>query len=115
MKALMLPAALLALAAPALAQEERAVTMDEVPPTVMEAALAETRGAADFTEVALDDGVREPSGSTDEGTGHEADVMEDGTTEEVEREIAQGDPPAAVAATLEAELAGLTTDEDAAG
>ena len=66
MKTLMIPATLLALAAPALAQEETTMTMDEVPPSVMEAALAEKLGAADFTAVATDDGVYEFAGSTDE-------------------------------------------------
>lgn len=110
MKTLKLSAALLALAAPAVAQEETNVAMEEVPPAVMEVANAQKLGAADFTAVAMDEGVYEFSGTMDDGMGYEIDVTEAGSVEEVEKEIALDALPEPVAAALEAELAGFVPD-----
>jgi hypothetical protein len=107
--ALSLSAALVlsAAAAAATAQEETPMTMDQVPAAVMEAARAANTTGADFTSVALDDGIYEFAGTTADGMGFEIDVAEDGTIEEIERQIAYDALPEAVRAALEAEMPGF--------
>ncbi len=109
MKTLLSTAALLLLATVAAAQEETTMTMDEVPANIMEVANANANGMT-FETVALDDGVYEFAATGEDGMGYEVDVTEDGTVEEIEREIAMDALPAEVTAALEAELAGFTPD-----
>ena len=115
MKALLLGAAVSALASVALAQEETTMTLEEVPQAAMDAAMAQLEGAgitATFDTVAMDDDegtmTYELSGTMEDGMMVEVDVLEDGTIEEIEREIAMDALPAEVAAALEAELPGFT-------
>lgn len=110
MTKLHLASALIVLGTAAAAQEETTMTMEEVPAAVMEAATAANTMGADFTSVAMDDGVYEFAGTGADGMGFEVDVMEDGSIEEVERQIAMEALPAEVAAALEAEMAGFTPD-----
>lgn len=112
MKAILLATAALALSPAAFAQEadESAMTMEEVPAAVMEAATAANTMGAEFTAVALDDGVYEFAGTGSDGLGFEVDVMEDGTIEEIEKQITVDALPAEVSAALEAELAGFVPD-----
>ncbi len=109
MKTLLSTAAILLLAGAAAAQEETTMTMDQVPANILEVANANADGMT-FESVAMDDGVYEFAATTAEGTGYEVDVTEDGTVEEIEREIAMDALPAEVTAALEAELAGFTPD-----
>ena len=115
MKALLLGAAVSALASVALAQEETTMTLEEVPQAAMDAAMAQLEGAgitATFDTVAMDDDegtmTYELSGTMEDGMMVEVDVLEDGTFEELEREIAMDSLPAEEAAALEAELPGFT-------
>lgn len=110
MNTLRLLVAVLALATAASAQEETTMTMEEVPVAVMEAATAANTMGTEFESVAMDDGVYEFAGTGSDGMGYEVDVMEDGTIEEVERQIDASALPAEVAAALEAEMAGFTPD-----
>lgn len=103
-------AALLSVAAAAQAQEETAMTMEEVPAAVMEAATAANTMGTEFESVAMDDGVYEFAGTGSDGMGYEVDVMEDGTIEEVEKQVSMDALPAEVTAALEAEMAGFTPD-----
>lgn len=115
MKTLLTAAASLALAAAAAqAQEETAMTLEEVPQPALDAAMAmleEAGISTTFDAVALDDDegtmTYEMSGMMEDGMKVEVDVLEDGTVEELEREIAIDALPAEVAATLEAELPGF--------
>ena len=107
---LLVTTALLALATAAAAQEETTMTMEEVPAAVMEAATAANAMGTEFESVAMDDGIYEFAGTGSDGMGYEVDVMEDGTVEEVERQIEASALPAEVAAALEAEMAGFTPD-----
>jgi hypothetical protein len=107
---LLATAALLAAATAAAAQEETTMTMEEVPANVMEAATAANTMGTEFESVSMDDGVYEFAGTGSDGMGYEVDVMEDGTVEEVERQIEASALPAEVAAALEAEMAGFTPD-----
>lgn len=88
------------------AQEEATVAMEDVPPAVMEAAMANANGIT-FDTVAMDDGVYEFAGKMASGMGMEVDVMEDGTIEEIEEQIDVAALPAEVSATLTASLAGF--------
>jgi hypothetical protein len=114
MKALLLGAALSALASAALAQEETTMTLEEVPQAAMDAAMAQLEEAgitATFDTVAMDDdeGTMTYELSGTHGGRHdvEVDVLEDGTFEELEREIAMDALPPEVTAALEQELPGL--------
>lgn len=110
MKTLLATAALIALAAAASAQEETAMTMDQVPANIMEAATAANTFGTEFASVAMDGTVYEFAGTGSDGMGYEVDVLEDGSVEEVERQIAPEALPAPVAAALEAEMAGFVPD-----
>lgn len=100
-------AATLAVSGAAVAQEEATVAMADVPPVVMEAAMANANGVT-FDTVAMDDGVYEFAGKMASGMGLEVDVREDGTIEEVEEQIDAAALPAEVAAALESNMAGFT-------
>jgi hypothetical protein len=114
MKALLLGAAVSALASVALAQEETTMTLEEVPQAAMDAAMAQLEGAgitATFDTVAMDDDegtmTYELSGTMEDGMMVEVDVLEDGTFEELEREISMEALPTEVTTALEAELPGF--------
>ena len=114
MKALLLGAALSALASAALAQEETTMTLEEVPQAAMDAAMAQLTEAgitATLDTVATDDDegtmTYELSGTMEDGMTVEVDVLEDGTFEELEREIAMDALPPEVVAALEQELPGF--------
>ncbi len=107
---LLAAAVLLSVATVAGAQEETTMTMEEVPAAVMEAATAANAMGTEFESVTMDDGVYEFAGTGSDGMGYEVDVMEDGTVEEIERQIEASALPAEVAAALEAEMAGFTPD-----
>jgi len=106
MKSALLSVAVMALASAAVAQEETTMAMEDVPAAVMEAAMANAMDVT-FDTVAMDEGVYEFAGTMEDGMGLEIDVMEDGSIEEVEKQIAMEALPAEVMATLEAELAGF--------
>ena len=102
-------------AGPVLAQsssaEENKLDMAEVPPAAMDAALveAEKHGVtnAEFSSVALDGEIYEFQTTASSGMALEIDVMEDGSIDEVEEEIAMDDVPSAVSEALDTELAGF--------
>ena len=103
-------AAALGLAAPALAQEENEISMDQVPQAAMEAAQAKAEGI-EFTKAQMDDDegteTYELSGTMENGMAIEVDVLADGTVEEVEEEIEMSEVPQEVTAALEQNLAGF--------
>lgn len=95
------------LALPALAQEEGEMSMDEVPQEVMSAAEEANSIGCEFESAAMDEGTYELAGTMQGGMGCEIDVLEDGTIDEVEEEIAMEDVPEAVSSTLESEMSGF--------
>lgn len=107
---MLIAAAAVGLAAPALAQEEATISMDEVPAAALEAAEANANGVA-FTSVALDDDegteTYEFSGEMESGMMLEVDVLADGTIEEIEEEIEMSAVPEAVSTTLMENLEGF--------
>jgi uncharacterized membrane protein YkoI len=112
MKKLLLTAAALGLAAPAFAQEENTVSMDEVPEAAMTAATENApEGITEFESVQIDDDggteTYEFAATKEDGMGIEVDVLADGTLEEVEEEIAMEAVPQPVSATLESEASGF--------
>lgn len=112
MKRLLITAAALALAAPALAQEESQISMDEVPEAALAAAQENApAGISEFESVRLDDDggaeTYEFAATKDDGMGVEVDVLADGTLEEVEEEVAMEAVPQQVSATLDSEASGL--------
>jgi hypothetical protein len=110
MNKFLLTVAAVAMASAAQAQEETAMTMEEIPPTVMEAANAANTMGGTFESVAMDDGVYELAGTLESGMGFEVDVAEDGSVEEVEEQIEASELPEAVAAALEENLPGFAPD-----
>ena len=91
MKRLFLLAAIVAtLAMPALAQDMKPITLNDVPPHVIAAALAAANGVK-FVKVQIEyeDGaaIYEFSGKLPNGKTYEVDVFHDGAIEEVEEEI----------------------------
>lgn len=108
MKKFLITAAALGLAAPALAQEEDSISMDEVPEAAMTAAQENApEGITEFESVQLDGETYEFAATKEDGTAVEVDVMADGTLDEIEEEVAMEAVPQPVAATLDAEAAGL--------
>lgn len=112
MKTLMIAAAAFALAAPALAQEENEVSMDEVPEAAMQAALDNAPGGqTEFDSVAIDPDddteTYEFAGTMENGMGFEVDVLADGTVEEIEEEITMEEVPEEVTAALEENATGF--------
>jgi len=110
MNKFLIATAVLTFGTAATAQEETTMTMEEVPPTVMEAATAANNMGTEFESVAMDDGVYEFAGTGSDGMDYEIDVMEDGSIEEVEKQIAMEALPAEVTTALEAEMAGFTPE-----
>jgi hypothetical protein len=110
MKHILLAAAAFGLAAPAFAQDEQKITMDQVPAAAMEAAKAQA-GSMEFTAVAMDNdegtATYELSGKMENGMAMEIDVLEDGTIEEIEEQIEMSAVPVAVTTALESNLAGF--------
>lgn len=110
MKNILLAAAAFSLAAPAFAQEEQTMTMEQVPAAAMAAAKAQA-GSMEFTAVAMDDDegtqTYELSGKMANGMAMEVDVLADGTIEEVEEQVEMSAVPATVTAALETNLAGF--------
>jgi hypothetical protein len=104
MKRLFLLAAIAAtLAMPALAQDMKPITLNDVPPHVIAAALAAANGVK-FAKVQIEyeDGadIYEFSGKLPNGKAYEVDVFHDGAIEEVEEEIDMAAVPPAVRETL---------------
>ncbi|WBU55591.1 PepSY domain-containing protein [Paracoccus sediminicola] len=99
------------LAAPAFAQDEETMSLEEVAAAAMEAAQAAMPDAS-FESASLDDDegtdTYEIAGVTSDGTAIEVDVLEDGTVEEIEEEVALEDLPDAVTAAWEENMAGVT-------
>lgn len=100
-----------ALAAPAFAQDEQEITLEDVPAAAMEAAQAAMPDVT-FETVGFDDdegtATYELAGANADGTMIEVDVLEDGTIEEIEEEVALEDLPEAVTAAWEENMAGVT-------
>ena len=111
MKQHLLAAAAIVLAVPAFAQEERTITMDQVPAVALEAAKARANGV-EFTAVAMDDDegtdTYELSGKKANGMAIEVDVLADGTIEEVEEQVEMSAVPEVVKSALQENLAGFT-------
>lgn len=116
--------AALALALPALAQEENMMKMEDAPAAAMDAAKANANGV-EFETVQMDpDGetdTYEFAGKLESGMAYEVDVLADGTIEEIEEQIEMDAVPEAVKSALEAEMAGfepefieMSTREDGA-
>ena len=101
----------LAVVSPAFAQEESTMSVTEVPAAAMTAAQGAAPGVT-FSSAAMDDDegtqTYELSGQDASGKHIEVDVLADGTVEEVEQQIDIADLPAAVKATWDAEMAGVT-------
>lgn len=100
----------LALAAPALAQEETKLDMSAVPAAAMEAAQKAVQGVTfETAQMDKDEGTDtyELGAKLSSGKHIEVDVLADGTIEEVEEEITAAELPAEVKATLDKELAGF--------
>jgi hypothetical protein len=102
----------IAMAGPAIAQEENEIAMEEIPAEAMDAA----QGAADgigctFESAAMDDDggteTIEISGTMEDGMECEVDVLADGTVEEVEEQIGMEMVPDAVASALDSEMSGF--------
>lgn len=115
MQKFLVTAAVLGLAAPAFAQEESQISMDEVPQVAMDAAQAEADAmGVSFENVQVDDDqgtmTYELSGQMENGMMLEIDVLEDGTVEEIEEEVEMSAVPQEVAATLEENLSGFQPD-----
>ena len=115
MQKLLVTVGVLGIAAPAFAQEENQISMDEVPQAAMEAAQAEAEAmGVSFENVQMDDDegttTYELSGQMDNGMTLEIDVLEDGTVEEIEEEIEMSALPQEVSATLEENLSGFQPD-----
>lgn len=115
MQMFLITAAVLGLAAPAFAQEESQVGMDEVPQVAMDAAQAEADAmGVSFENVQVDDDegtmTYELSGPMESGMMVEIDVLEDGTVEEIEEEVEMSAVPQEVTATLEENLSGFQPD-----
>ena len=106
MKTLFCTTALSVFALAAFAQEETSIPMDQVPAVVAEAAMANAMGVT-FDNIQLDDGVYEFSGAMTNGMMLEVDVIEDGSIEEIEEQIAADMLPPAVAAALVANFEGF--------
>lgn len=105
--------AVLGLAAPAYAQEENEMSMEEVPAAAMEAAQANANGV-EFESVAMDPDAGtdtyEFAGTMENGMAYEVDVLADGTIEEIEEEIEMDALPEEVMTALEENLSGFTPD-----
>ncbi|WP_168217466.1 PepSY domain-containing protein [Paracoccus liaowanqingii] len=115
MQKLLATVAALGFAAPAFAQEESQMSMEEVPQTVMEAAQseAETRNVTlESVQMDSDQGTEtyELSGTMENGMMFEIDVLEDGTVEEIEEEVEMSAVPEEVSAALEENLPGFQPD-----
>lgn len=110
MKKLVIVAAALAFASPALGQEESEVSLEEVPAAALEAAQAKAEGV-EFIKAQIDNDegteTYELSGTAENGKAIEVDVLADGTIEEVEEEIDASELPQEVSAALEENLAGF--------
>lgn len=112
MKHAVLIASALALATPALAQEETKVELSAVPAAAMEAAQKAAPGVTfETANIDNDEGTEtyELTGKLASGKQVEVDVLADGTIEEVEEEIDAAAVPAEVQATLDKELAGFAS------
>lgn len=103
----------LALAAPALAQEESKIEMSAVPAAAMEAAQKAAQGVTfETAQIDNDEGTEtyELGGKLSSGKHIEVDVLADGKIEEIEEEIDAAALPAEVKATLDKELAGFAPE-----
>lgn len=103
----------LALAAPAMAQEETRVELSAVPAAAMQAAQKAAQGVTfETATMDNDEGTEtyELGGKLSSGKAIEVDVLADGTIEEVEEEIDAAALPAEVKATLDKELAGFAPE-----
>jgi hypothetical protein len=110
MNKLLITAAVLALATPALAQEENTIELTAVPKPAMDAAMANANGVTfDAAQIDDDEGTEtyELSGKMASGMTLEIDVLADGTLEEIEEQIDVAALPAEVAAALEQNLPGF--------
>lgn len=105
-------AAALGFLAPVSAEDD--ASPDEAPATVKAAAMAAVPGG-ELTELSIDedDGVKvyEFDAVTADGDAVEIDVLEDGTVEEIEQEIALADVPPGVLAKLEETAPGFQAEE----
>ena len=110
MRNVLFAAAFVGLITPALAQEENAMTMEQAPQAAKDAAMSHANGIT-FDTVQMDDDegtdTYEFGGKMANGMALEVDVLADGTLEEIEEEIAVGDVPPEVMATLSKNLAGF--------
>ena len=113
-----LPRALLfvsafAFSAPAFAQDETEIAMEDVPENVLDVAL-NTAPGVEFERVSIEveNGVviYEFEAKDHKGCHIEIDVTEDGQLEEIEMEIAMDEVPQAVAATLERTAPGFRAE-----
>ncbi len=99
--------------APAHAQDETEIAMEDVPDIVLDMAM-NTAPGVDFDRVSIEieNGVviYEFEAKDHNGCHIEIDVTEDGQLEEIEMEIAMADVPPAVAATLEKEAPGFRAE-----
>ena len=105
-------AAALALSLPAFAQEENAISMDEVPEAALAAAQENApEGITEFESVQIDDDggteTYEFAATKEDGMAIEVDVLADGTLEEIEEEVAMDAVPQPVSAALDGELPGF--------
>lgn len=109
MKILLASAAILALATALSAQDETTMTLEDVPATIMEAAnAANTMGVTlDYVQMDNVDNVYEIGGKMADGMNLEIDVTQDGTIDEIEKQIEASALPAEVQSALDAELAGF--------
>ena len=107
MKTLVLAMTLAALATPALAQDEKAITMDQAPPAARDAATKAVEGISfEKVQIDSDEGTEtyEFAGKTADGVMIEVDVLADGTIEEIEQQIDASALPAEVKTTLDHNL-----------
>lgn len=109
MKKFLITAAALGLAAPAFAQEENQLSMDEVPEAARTAAQENAPGGiTEFESVQLDDDggteTYEFAATKEDGMSIEVDVLADGTVEEIEEEVNMEAVPQQVSATLDQEV-----------
>jgi uncharacterized membrane protein YkoI len=113
MKHLVLAAAFIGLAVPALAQEENVVPMEQVPQAAKDAATSHANGVT-FEQVQMDDDegteTYEFSGKMANGMQLEVDVLADGTLEEIEEQINASEVPEPVMAALNQNLPGFAPE-----
>ena len=109
MKRLLVVAAIIGFAGPALAQDETKITMEEAPQAAKDAAMKAVSGVTfETVQIDNDEGTETfEFGGVANGVKVEVDVLADGTIEEIEQQIDQSELPAEVRAALDANLPGF--------